>query len=81
MDAVKQKRQLSLKHYTGTIDCVRKVIAREGIKALYAGYTTTVVMNVPYNFVYFPIYEAFRRLLKSDPSEYNVVAHIVAGGG
>lgn len=81
MDAVKQKRQLALKHYTGSLDCFRKVVAKEGLRALYAGYTTTVLMNVPYNFIYFPVYEAFRKFLKSDPSEYNVFAHIIAGGG
>lgn len=81
MDAVKQKRQLSIVKYKGSLDCFRQVVAKEGIRALYAGYTTTVLMNVPYNFVYFPVYEAFRKLLKSDPSEYNVFAHIIAGGG
>lgn len=52
-----------------------------GFLSLYAGYTTTLVMNVPYNAVYFPVYEAFRKLLKSDASEHDVVAHLLAGGG
>jgi hypothetical protein len=38
-------------------------------------------MNVPFHFFYFPTYEFFRSLLKSDPSEHDPKAHIVAGGG
>ena len=81
MDVIKQKRQLSFRNYSGTVDCLKRVVATEGVKALYAGYTTTILMSVPYNFVYFPMYEALRKLLKSDPSEYNVFAHVVAGAG
>jgi hypothetical protein len=31
MDTVKQKRQLNLKNYTGTIDCLKTVIRTEGM--------------------------------------------------
>jgi hypothetical protein len=81
MDTVKQKRQLNIKHYSGTFDCIRKVVATEGLGALYAGYMTTLVMNVPYNFFYFPAYEMFRGMLKIDASEHDVMAHVLAGGG
>lgn len=79
MDAVKQKRQLGLKHYTGTFDCVRRVCATEGVRALYAGYLTTLVMNVPYSFIYFPTYDACRQYMKSDPHSYDLKAHLISG--
>jgi solute carrier family 25 iron transporter 28/37 len=79
MDAVKQKRQLNLKRYAGTFDCARRVVASEGIKALYAGYTTTLVMNIPYSFVYFATYDACRHYMKSDPSTYDLKAHLLSG--
>jgi solute carrier family 25 iron transporter 28/37 len=81
MDAVKQKRQLSLIPYKGNIDCIQRVIKSEGVTALYAGYTTTLTMNVPYNFVYFATYETLRRFFKSDPEAYDPLAHVLAGGG
>jgi hypothetical protein len=81
MDTVKQKRQLNIKNYTGTFDCIRKVIVTEGMSSLYAGYMTTLVMNIPYNFFYFPAYEMFRSMLKADAGEHDVFAHIIAGGG
>lgn len=80
MDAVKQKRQLSIKQYRGTIDCIRTVLRVEGVRALYAGYTTTLTMNVPYNFLYFATYESLRKIFKTS-SEFDPVAHIFAGGG
>jgi solute carrier family 25 iron transporter 28/37 len=79
MDAVKQKRQLGLKHYTGTFDCVRRVVATEGIRALYAGYITTLVMNIPYSFIYFASYDASRFYMKSDPHTYDLRAHLISG--
>lgn len=81
MDVIKQKRQLSIKRYLGTIDCLKRVVSVEGPKALYAGYMTTIIMSAPYNFIYFPTYEALRKILKTNPSEYNVVAHVISGAG
>jgi hypothetical protein len=80
MDAVKQKRQLSLKQYRGTLDCLRTVLKVEGVRALYAGYTTTLTMNVPYNFVYFATYESLRKIFKMK-REFDPIAHFIAGGG
>lgn len=79
MDAVKQKRQLNLKGYTSTLDCVRRVVATEGIRALYAGYVTTLLMNVPYSFIYFATYDFCRYKMKSDPNHYDLKAHVLAG--
>lgn len=79
MDAVKQKRQLGLVKYKGTFDCARRVVATEGIRALYASYVTTLVMNVPYSFLYFATYDYCRYYLRSDPSEYNLRAHLLSG--
>jgi len=79
MDAVKQKRQLGLRHYSGTFDCARRVIATEGVRALYAGYLTTLVMNVPYSFIYFATYDGCRHYMKSEPHVYNLKAHLLSG--
>lgn len=81
MDVIKQKRQLSIRNYSGTIDCLKSVVTKEGPGVLYAGYMTTIIMSIPYNFIYFSTYEMLRKLLKTNPSEYNVKAHIIAGGG
>jgi len=82
MDAVKQKMQLRAKHYNGLVDCVRTVIKYEGFRALYASYTTTLLMNIPYNAVYFASYESLRTVLKrGKESEFDIWAHLLAGAG
>jgi len=54
----------------------------EGIGALYASYTTTLIMNVPYVAIYFASYESLRRVLKKGTEkEFDPLAHCLAGGG
>jgi len=49
---------------------------------LYASYTTTLLMNVPYNAIYFASYEALRKVLKRGTErDFDAFAHCVAGGG
>jgi len=82
MDAVKQKMQLGARHYKGMIDCIRTVFRSEGFGAFYASYTTTLLMNVPYNAVYFGSYESLRRVFKrGSEKDFDVWAHFLAGGG
>ncbi|TYK10935.1 mitoferrin-like [Cucumis melo var. makuwa] len=83
MDVVKQRLQLKNSPYKGVGDCVRRILAEEGIGALYASYRTTVVMNAPYTAVYFATYEAAKRGLKevspgSDDDE-RLIVHATAG--
>lgn len=47
-DTIKQRCQLS-SVYANPLACARQVIAKEGYRALWAGYTTTIVMNVPFH--------------------------------
>jgi len=73
---------VAARHYKGLSDCIRTIVRNEGVSALYAGYTTTLLMNVPYNAVYFASYESLRRLLKrGSEKEFDAVAHCIAGGG
>eukprot|EP01129_Flabellula_baltica_P006605 TRINITY_DN2487_c0_g2_i2.p1 TRINITY_DN2487_c0_g2~~TRINITY_DN2487_c0_g2_i2.p1 ORF type:complete len:168 (+),score=30.48 TRINITY_DN2487_c0_g2_i2:439-942(+) len=82
MDVVKQRRQLNLVSYKGNIDCAKNIIKHEGIRALYAGYTTTITMTVPYNAIYFPVYEVVREIMKkkqTNYADYNIITHLTAG--
>jgi len=65
-DAIKQRMQLHLTPYRNVVDCIKQVIRREGWKTFYAGYTTTLVMNVPYNAIYFTVYESLVKVLQAN---------------
>ncbi|XP_019178522.1 PREDICTED: mitoferrin-like [Ipomoea nil] len=83
MDMVKQRLQLSSSPYKGVMDCMRVVFREEGIKAFYASYKTTVLMNAPYTAVHFATYEAAKRgLLEVSPesaSDDRLIVHATAG--
>ncbi|CAK9174214.1 unnamed protein product [Ilex paraguariensis] len=83
MDVVKQRLQLGNSPYRGVLDCVRRVLREEGIKAFYASYKTTVIMNAPYTAVHFASYEAVKRgLMEVSPksaSDERLVVHATAG--
>jgi len=80
-DAVKQRMQLNVNPYRNIIHCILSVRQSEGIFALYAGYTTTITMSVPYNAIYFASYETIRKMLSKDLNEYSPFTYCVAGGG
>eukprot|EP01119_Soliformovum_irregulare_P006121 TRINITY_DN178_c0_g1_i1.p1 TRINITY_DN178_c0_g1~~TRINITY_DN178_c0_g1_i1.p1 ORF type:complete len:294 (-),score=31.39 TRINITY_DN178_c0_g1_i1:218-1099(-) len=83
MDNVKQRMQLGARNYSGMTDCIKTVVKTEGLSALYASYSTTLVMNVPYNAFYFATYESLRRIFKgtTDDTNFQVWVHCLAGGG
>ncbi|PIM97515.1 Mitochondrial carrier protein MRS3/4 [Handroanthus impetiginosus] len=83
MDMVKQRLQLGSSPYKGVWDCVRRVLTEEGVRAFYASYRTTVLMNAPFTAVHFATYEAAKRgLMSISPetvSDERLVVHATAG--
>lgn len=61
--------------------CIRQMIKNEGIRALYAGYSTTLLMNVPFHAIYVNIYEFVKAqlILHSQSKDYDVKNHIISG--
>ena len=82
MDTVKQKLQLGIRNYDGFFDCCKQTYQQRGIwRGFYAGYTTTLVMNVPYSGCYFTSYEILKKYLLPDNVEHSNLVNCIAGGG
>ncbi|XP_051134622.1 uncharacterized protein LOC127253868 isoform X2 [Andrographis paniculata] len=83
MDMVKQRLQLGSSPYKGLWQCVQTVFREEGIRAFYASYLTTILMNAPYTAVHFSTYESTKRgLTKVSPDsadEETLMVHATAG--
>lgn len=83
MDMMKQRLQLSSSPYKGVLDCFRTVVREEGLRAFYASYRTTVLMNAPFTAVHFATYEAVKRgLMEISPGsadDERLVVHATAG--
>jgi solute carrier family 25 iron transporter 28/37 len=83
MDTVKQRMQLGARKYSSAAACVRSVVRNEGARALWASYSTTLAMSVPYSAAYFSAYESLCKLMyaNSGVSEYDASNHFAAGAG
>ncbi|KAI8926931.1 mitochondrial carrier domain-containing protein [Entophlyctis helioformis] len=68
--------------YKGPIDCIRKIVAKDGIRGLYKGFGTTIIRETPSYGAYFASYELMTRLIlppDADPSEPS--ARLLLAGG
>lgn len=84
-DVIKQRMQIQPQKHSGIFSCLVSVLRREGIRALYVSYPTTLLLNVPYHSVHFPVYEAIRAHLKKiwsrkDDRVNQPMIHVIAGG-
>lgn len=61
--------QVAHSPYKGTLDCVQRMLATEGVGAFFKSYRTTIVMNVPFTAIQFPLYETSKKLIMGSVSE------------
>jgi len=58
-DNVKQKMQAKL--FDTTTSTIRSIVTNKGIKGFYVGYGTTLIREIPFSVVQFPLYEKFKK--------------------
>ncbi|XP_022199622.1 S-adenosylmethionine mitochondrial carrier protein [Nilaparvata lugens] len=63
MEIVKQRRQ-AIEDAGHPIKILRKAIKREGLRGLYRGFGSTVVRDVPFSAIQFPVWEALKTQLR-----------------
>ena len=78
-DVVKQRMQLRGSPYSGIVACARSILRTEGLGGFFVSYPTTLILNIPFHMIQFPVYEVTRALLNRDNS-YSPLTHVVAGG-
>lgn len=75
---IKQRMQVHGSEYRTVAACARGVYEKEGLRAFYLSYPTTLVMTVPFTAVQFSTYEVCKTLL--NPSNtYSPMTHVLAG--
>ncbi|PWN41931.1 putative MRS4-protein of the mitochondrial carrier family [Ceraceosorus guamensis] len=78
-DVVKQRMQMHGSTYRSVLTCASDVYKREGLRAFYVSYPTTLAMTVPFTAVQFSTYEWAKEVLNPSGS-YSPTTHAVAGG-
>lgn len=76
-DVIKQR--LQLRQHATVLSCLQKVVQAEGWRALYISYPTTLLLNIPFHALHFPVYEVVQQALNPE-QKYNPLVHCVAGG-
>jgi len=77
-DVVKQRLQMYNSPYRSAWACFHDVFRREGLRAFYRSYGTTLSMNIPFQGLYFLTYESMQELTNPD-RRYSPWAHIGSG--
>lgn len=80
LDVIKQRLQVYNSSHRHVLECANSIIKREGVRALYAAYPVTILMNVPFMAVHFSTYECMKTALTSYCGKFEVPQEIVAGG-
>merc|ERR1712107_714476 len=54
-------QRLQVGQYTSLSEVMSETFRSKGIRGFYIGYGTTVAREIPFSFIQFPIYEAFKK--------------------
>lgn len=77
-EVVKQRMQMYNSPYRSVLQCFTDIWRREGFRAFYRSYVTSLSMNVPMQSMHFVIYEYMQDLTNND-RKYNPKAHMISG--
>lgn len=86
-DVIKQRLQVHATPYRTFLSCVAGIYRAEGLGGFYVSYPTTLLLNVPFHMIQFPVYETCRSLLTTrrrsagdgEEEVYNPLTHIISG--
>ena len=68
VENVKQRRQAESVKYNSSITVMRNIFKLEGVKGFYRGYVTTVMREIPFSLIQFPIWEKLKSVWKNKQS-------------
>lgn len=69
--------------YSSSVDCVRKIFNRHGIRGIFHGTAATMMRDSPLHGVYFMVYNFLKDFLRPRsvaPGDENMAVVLVAGG-
>lgn len=77
-EVVKQRMQMYSSNYTSCQSCIAHVYRSEGPRAFYRSFTTSYLMNAPFQAIHFIAYEKAQVKLNPDRT-YNPSTHMLSG--
>lgn len=77
VEVVKQRRQTTA---LSPLAIVRTAIHNEGVRGMYRGFVSTVLRDVPFSIIQFPLWEAFKKHLQVITGEETTPTHSALSG-
>ncbi|GBL86410.1 Mitoferrin-1 [Araneus ventricosus] len=77
-DVVKQRMQVYASPYSSSLNCLKTVVRREGVGALYRSLPTQLAIDAPHGALHFVIYETSQNFLNPSRS-FDAKSHILCG--
>ncbi|CAG2166086.1 unnamed protein product [Oppiella nova] len=77
-EVVKQRMQVFNSPYKSALNCFLDVYRKEGLRAFYRSYMTSLSMNIPTQSLHFITYEFMQELTNSERT-YSPKAHMISG--
>jgi len=78
-DVIKQRMQLAEPKYPNILVAAETIYTREGVRAFFISYPTTLSMTVPFQAIQFSTYEFASKVL-TPGRRYDPLTHVVSGG-
>ena len=67
--------------YKGTLDCVKKIMQKEGIRGFFLGLTPCAIREIPGNGIWYGVYESVKAYLAKNTDKSDVPMHKIAFAG
>ena len=85
VEIVKQRRQAGHAIYNSSMAVIKQTWKLEGLKGFYRGYSTTVMREIPFSLIQFPMWERLKMAWKKQQMKdvepwQSAVCGSVAGG-
>jgi solute carrier family 25 iron transporter 28/37 len=77
-EVVKQRMQVFNSPYKSCLNCIVNIWKKEGFRAFYRSYVTSLSMNIPTQSLHFMTYEFLQELTNSERT-YSPKAHMISG--
>lgn len=65
VENVKQRRQAQSVKHNSSLTVIKDIFKLEGVKGFYRGYSTTVMREIPFSLIQFPIWEKLKKVWKN----------------
>jgi solute carrier family 25 S-adenosylmethionine transporter 26 len=85
VEIIKQRRQATSSNHNSSMALIKQTWKLEGPKGFYRGYLTTVMREIPFSFIQFPMWEGLKNTWKAKQAKdveawQSAVCGSVAGG-